>query len=146
MAKFITERPFSIEFGEETLLGMYREYTKPEQKQIIKEFESDSLQEKELNKIKKRHSELQLELKIYEDDKEMLAATYEKFKLCTRDLEEKTKVVEDLNISERGMVKRFEMCVTSDKKDRIKELAETYGYESIFKTIYEDLEEKKKKD
>ena len=33
---------------------------------------------------------------------------------------------------------------SSDSKERIKQLAETYGYELIFKTIYEDLEAKKK--
>lgn len=148
MAKLIIEKPFSIEFGEETLLGTYREYTKAEKKSIKQEFDQDSLHEKELNKINKRHKELQLEMKIAENENDfaLVKELYEKFKLCSKDLEEKEKTVEDLNIVERGMIRRFDICVQSDSKARIKELAEAYGYDLIFKTIYEDLEAKKKKD
>ncbi len=144
--KFSLEIP--LENGqEEVIKGTVRELKKSEQKEIKAIYKEDKLKEKTLNKLIKEASRFE---EKFERDKpnlteDQIKSGFERLDKYEQDIEEQT---ENLNSDEmifKGLRIRFDKTIVSDKKDRLREICEEFGYPKVYEAINRDIEEKKAK-
>lgn len=147
MITFDLTNTFQFNYNGETLEGSFREFTKSEHRDFKAKNEAITQEAKHgqelANKI--RRNERLMEVKEKTEDWKGL----EKLMAENNKLEDELKALAD-SFSEtheknEALRDRFELCLGGKDRDTIIELAETHGYEVVFKTIGEAIEEGKLK-
>jgi hypothetical protein len=147
MAKIIFKQTFTLEVGEETYTGTLNDLSKSQKTEFEKiskkvKGETESLQ-KILLQIEKVDRRIFILEKLDKWD-EILELEKEKEVL----IEEQSKLISTLNDG-KGMddifKKRLELSLDSDDKDKILAAGKEYGYQNVFNTILQDIEDNKAK-
>jgi len=147
MAKIIFKQTFTLEVGEETYTGTLNDLSKSQKTEFEKiskkvKGETESLQ-KILLQIEKVDRRIFILEKLDKWD-EILELEKEKESL----IEEQSKIIATLNDG-KGMddifKKRLELSLDSDDKDKILAAGKEYGYQNVFNTILQDIEDTKAK-
>ena len=128
--------------------GYVRELTKVERKELKSMFKEEESKEKKLQELSRINKKLNIDLKKAEEDMDYAVAkdVNDKLEKLNSDFETIKAELDNADILEKALKARFEKTVISDDKDKLRELAEAYGYELILQTINEDIQAKKGND
>lgn len=144
MAKLIFEQNFTLEVGDDKFDGVLHDLTKSQKLSFDKINKQKKDDNKALTKLAKQVTKLGRKIDVKEklekwEEVEVLEAEKEKVEAEVEVLSEKLsdpKPIEDM------FKKRLEMSVESDDKDKILEAGKDYGYQNVFQTILQDIEER----
>lgn len=147
MAKLLFKKDFTLEVGEEFFKGVFNDLNKSQKA----EFEKSNKQKKSDNKklqglvrdLKKiarkievkEHLEKWDEVETLEEQKEVLESSTERL----------TEKLADPALIEAMFKKRIEISVESDDLDKILSAGEFYGYQNVYNTILQDIEDRQSK-
>jgi len=143
--KFELTQPFSLEIPQdgkedEIIIGTLSQITKKQQKEFEKDFK----------KNKDGAIKLQLktrQLKRLSEKLERGDSTDHEAKYTLEDeIEAELEKLKILDTEETTSKKRFEISVTSESLERLKELAEIVGYSHLMSVIVKDVTEKQGND
>ena len=140
--KFNPPQNFTIEVGDTVLTGILQEPTKAQSKQMADIIKADTQISKEITKVSNK---LELaEAKLAKDTtNEELIVKVQKLKEELETLGEKRDYPAMMDEVSKL---RIELTVKGDNYKEIVELAEQFGYYSVFECIRADIAENKKKD
>lgn len=145
--KFSLEIPLK-DGTEEVITGTIREFTKAEKREL-ETFEKDikaktKTLRKKANKLDRLNESLERQKTTLSEEE--IENKYNEIDALDDEVSALTDEIKPDNILLEAFRKRFELTIDSDKKDRLKQICEDFGYEKVFKVIYKDIEEKKPKE
>jgi len=147
MAKIKIAEDFVLEVGDKTYKGTFTDLSKEQKAILKKESKKVKSQMDTLQKLTARVEAVERRISILEKLEkwdEVLELEKEKEKLT----EEQAKLIETIEENdgiEAVFKKRLELSIQSDEKEEILQLGEQYGYQNVFNTILEDVEQNRKK-
>lgn len=147
MAKLIFEQNFTLEVGNDKYDGVLHDLTRDQKTsfdKINKQKKDDSFT---LSKKAKQVTKLARKIEVKENLQkweEVEALETEKEKL-EEEIEKLSEKLSDPKPIEDMFKKRIELSVESDDKDAILDAGKKYGYQNVFQTILQDIEERAKK-
>jgi hypothetical protein len=130
--------------GKKTLKGTFRDLTKAEKKDFDKKTEELNNKNKTLQKKLRKIKQLE---ELIEIDKELKFHTeVRKNTLEKQKIENEFEDIDDVEEeSEKLMKERFDICLSGEDADEIKNIAEVAGYRRVYQTISEAVAESKEK-
>ena len=139
------EQPFTLEVGEDTYEASFRDLTKAEEKKINKSFSQKKQQSKQLNKYMNKLKKLRRSIEIDEKLEKWTEIKDSEAEVTQveADMEALTDKIESGNTIDEMFMTRLELSVVGGDRDKILAIATEYGAERVFKTIMEDLSERK---
>jgi len=147
MAKIKIVEDFTLEVGDKVYKGTFTDLNKEQKAILKKESKKVKSQMDTLQKLTARVEAVERRVSILEKLEkwdEVLELEKEKEKLT----EEQAKLIETIEENdgiESIFKKRLELSIQSDEKEDILQLGKQYGYQNVFNTILEDVEENRKK-
>ena len=146
MAKLQIKYGFTLETDTEVFEGMFIDLTKKQIKELKKTTSKATANSKEIQKLFKKLDNVKEMLRladkadIYED-----AIKYQKEKVSIENKME--PLIDSINDGDTDDIykARLDISIVSDNKAEILALGEEYGYQLIFDTIQEDVDEKRAK-
>ena len=147
MAKLIFEKEFELEVGEKTYTGVLHDLTKTQSQAFEKtnkqKIDDNKILQKKVKELTKIDRKIQVKEKLEKWD-EVEALEEHKENLET-EVEALTEKLSDPKPIEAMFKKRIEMSVESDDMDEILQAGAAHGYQNVFQTILQDIEDKTEK-
>ena len=143
MAKLIFEQNFTLEVGKEIYTGTLEDLSKSQKIAFDKVSKKKKADNKLLAKKQKAKERLERKIKINENLEkwEVLEDLENQLETIENELEIMVEKASDPKPIEDMFKKRIEMSVVSDNLDEILVAGEEHGYQNVFQTILQDIED-----
>jgi len=146
--KFTFIQDFTLEVGDKTLTGTFKELSKSETKAHKAKQDELLKLSKETRKYSSRLTFLQQKKEIKEklEDWAEVDKIFEEMQELTDKLNEAIEVLSDSEQEENIYKSRLDMSLGGDFISEIMELGHEYGYKRVFDTIQKDIQDKEGND